>query len=307
MPKFNVRKSIVIQAPAEKVFATVRDFKQWQPWSPWFLAAPDCRLTYAADGRSYAWDGKIVGAGETGVITEEAPRSIKMRRVVQRPWKSVASVRFDFEETDAGIKVSWSMESTLPLFLFWMKPMMAAFTGMDYQRGLLMLKDHIEAGSVPSKVDFLGAASAPAFTYVGIKVLCPFDEISKHSRPAFERLFEWSKDAGIDPTAKPFSLYDKFDPVKSVMGFTAGIPVPKAPERLPPGFVSGDYPATKVYSVKHTGPYRHLGNMWAAGKAHERAKIFRQNNKIPPFETYENDPREVAENDLLTIVHFPMR
>ena len=34
--------------------------------------------------------------------------------------------------------------------------MMEAFIGMDYDRGLLMLKDLVEKGSVPSKLDFIG-------------------------------------------------------------------------------------------------------------------------------------------------------
>ena len=55
MPKISVVKSIVIGAPVERVYAVVRDFKQWQAWSPWLIAEPDAKVTCGDDGKSYAW------------------------------------------------------------------------------------------------------------------------------------------------------------------------------------------------------------------------------------------------------------
>ena len=40
---------------------------------------------------------------------------------------------------------------------------------------------------------------------------------------------------------------------------------------------------------------------------HGRAKLFRQSRKVIPFETYENSPEEVAETELVTLVHFPVK
>lgn len=32
---FRVERKVKIQAPPEKVFALINDFRQWGPWSPW--------------------------------------------------------------------------------------------------------------------------------------------------------------------------------------------------------------------------------------------------------------------------------
>ena len=277
MPKFNVKESVIINAPLEKVHACVRDFKQWNAWSPWVMAEPDCQLKYDADGRSYSWDGKIIGSGENAIISENAPHAIEYRLVFQKPWKSVASVHFEFVERDGGVHTTWSMESSIPFFLFWMKNMMAAFLGMDYRRGLEMLKDHVETGSVPSKLDFLGHQRFPGFRYVGVKAECSDDDIGETMARTMGQVKRLVKENNLPAAGQAFSVYHKFDPVKKLVVFTAGYAVSAELANLPAGMVAGEVRPGPVYSMKHTGPYRHLGNVWAAGMMHERAKVFRQN------------------------------
>ena len=61
MPKVSVRKSIVIDAPLEKVYEFVRNFKEWPAWSPWLITDPECKVSYADDGGQYTWEGDVVG------------------------------------------------------------------------------------------------------------------------------------------------------------------------------------------------------------------------------------------------------
>ena len=44
-------------------------------------------------------------------------------------------------ETRLSRVVVCPMRGALPWFLFWMRPAMETFIGMDYERGLKMLKD----------------------------------------------------------------------------------------------------------------------------------------------------------------------
>ena len=65
---FNVRRTATVNAPAEKVFAVISDFRQWRGWSPWENRDPAMKRTYEGSERGkgsiYAWDGnKNVGAG----------------------------------------------------------------------------------------------------------------------------------------------------------------------------------------------------------------------------------------------------
>lgn len=307
MPKFHVAKSILIQAPVEDVHAVVRDFRRWPEWSPWLITEPSTRVDYSADGRSYAWDGKITGCGQMAIARDDAPRSIDYQLTFLKPWKSVNSARFDFKERDGGTEVIWTMEGSLPFFMFWMKSMMTAYIGADYQRGLMMLKAVIETGDNPSKLEFTGRQSFPGCRYVGVRSCCPIAEISASMQQDMQKLMSWISQGGGQPDGKPFSICHQWNPVRGTTEYTLGFPLDSVPSGLSGGFVSGGIPACEVYQIRHTGPYRFLGNAWAAGAMRDRTKVFTANKRIDPFEIYLNDPTGVPESDLVTVLHFPVR
>ena len=172
MPKVAVRKSIIINAPLEKVYESVRDFKQWPVWSPWLITEPECQVTYADDGDQYAWDGNVVGSGEMAVLSEEKPNEITYQLTFLKPFKSQAGVAMNFAAKDGGTEIVWSMDSKLPFFLFFMRPMMTAIIGMDYERGLRMVKEYLETGEVRSKPEFPGQVAVSAVPYLGVRREC---------------------------------------------------------------------------------------------------------------------------------------
>lgn len=307
MPVFHVTKSIVIDKPIDQVYASVRDFRQWQVWSPWLRAEPGCEPVHADDGESYSWDGKIVGSGEMAITVEVPSKSIDYRLSFFKPWKSLNTTRFEFSEEGAGTKVTWSMVGSLPIYLFFLKGMMTAFIGMDYARGLRMLKDFLETGSVPSRLDFEGAKSGAGFSYVGIRSSCRMDEMATEMARIFEKLKRAMEVSGIEPSGAPFSVYHKWQMTKGIAQFTTGFPVASAPPALPEGLVSGVVPSSDVYVVKHTGPYRHLGNAWSAGMMHAQAKVFAKDKKFEPYEVYESSSKEVPENELVTVVKLGVK
>ena len=307
MPKFSVAKSIVINAPVETIHATIRDFKQWSAWSPWLIAEPDCKLTFSDDGNNYAWDGKITGSGEMEVTRDDPPNEIRYKLSFLKPWKSICETFFTFKRDGDGTQVIWTMNGSLPIFMFWMTKMMVVFIGMDYERGLTMLKQHIEGGRVLSKLDFPGIESFPGYRYVGIRTSCSIDSIGECMSRDFEKLKNWMGQSGINPPAPPFSIYHKWKPVAGLAEYTVALPVEKHPDNAPVGMFNDTFPACACYVVRHTGPYPQLGNAWSAGMMHSRAKVFAQKRGIPPFETYANDPEETAETELVTLVHFPVK
>ncbi len=307
MPEFAVEKTTTIEAPPQAVFDAVRDFRSWPAWSPWLIAEPGCKLDYREDGTGYTWDGEIVGSGEMAVVGEEAPRSIDCQLDFLKPWKSRSAVRFAFAARGGATEVTWTMRGSLPFFMFWMKGMMTAFVGMDYQRGLAMLKDHVEKGSVPCELEFAGVAPFEGFPYLGVKTACAIAEIGPRMGEDFEKLKALLAERGIEPAGKPFSIYHKWALTKGLTEYTIGFPVGGPPATPPSGFVTGELPSCRCYQVRHTGPYHHLGNAWASGMMHARAKVFRQNKRLPPFEIYQDEPGGADDTDLVTTVHFPAR
>ncbi|MEL6389833.1 MAG: SRPBCC family protein, partial [Bacteroidota bacterium] len=154
MPKMHIHRTIDINAPKEDIKAVLTDFNQWQEWSPWLIAEPAAKVEIADDAQSYRWTGARTGEGEMA-ITSTTDDLIKYDLRFIKPWKSESKVTFGLHAQEDHTKVSWTMDSSLPFFLFWMKKSMEAFVGSDYDRGLNMLKKKIETGSVPSKLEFV--------------------------------------------------------------------------------------------------------------------------------------------------------
>ena len=305
MARIHVVRKATIEAPPEKVYQVVRDFSRWADWAPWYVAEPDCKRSHDSEGCS--WAGRFVGEGSIRVVGESRPGSMDWEVNFLKPHKAVARVRFGFEKTEGGTEVSWSMDSTLPIFLFMMKGRMEAFIGMDYERGLDRLKAYIEKGRILSRQEFCGIIREEGFSYVGIREKSSLAEIGTRVRDAFRRFFEWQEESGTEPGDRMATLYHGFDLAGKRAEFTAAAPLERIPDSLPDNIVSGRIPAGRVYAVRHRGSYNHLGDAWAAGHAHAKEKAFTQDPKAICYEIYENDPQEVPEEDWSTLVCLPAR
>ena len=304
MPLFTVSKSIRIAAPVQQVYDLVRDFKSWPQWSPWLIAEPSAKLSYSDDGRGYTWDGSITGSGEMEITGGDPPWSIHYRLTFLKPWKSVNKTDFFLAEHDGTTELTWNMEGTLPWFMFWMKGMMSAWIGADYDRGLKMLKDLAESGAVPSKLEFMGKQKAGGFKYVGVRSTCSIRDIGPAMERSFAKLMAWMEASGATPTGAPFSIMHRWDPAKGTADCTVAVPTDAAATGE---MTAGEIPSCTAYVVKHTGSYRHLGNAWAAGMMHGRAKRFAADKKVPMFEIYDNDPTVTPEGELVTRIHLPAK
>jgi len=63
MPPESVSRTILINAPIDRVYASVRSLRDWPKWSPWLLIDPDCQLLHLDDGHGFAWEGPVAGEG----------------------------------------------------------------------------------------------------------------------------------------------------------------------------------------------------------------------------------------------------
>lgn len=113
-PEYRVERSLVIAAPAEKLFPYFDDHKKFNEWNPWAKMDPEAKNTYsgpeAGVGAVANWDGKMVGKG-SATITESKPNE----RIVERmdwlePMQGVSTVEFTFKaEGEGKTKVTWAM------------------------------------------------------------------------------------------------------------------------------------------------------------------------------------------------------
>jgi len=306
MPKFDVSRNILVKSPRAEVFAHIRNFKTWPGWSPWLITEPDCALNYEGSD-AYSWEGVTVGSGRMEIVaTGENGASIDYRLTFLKPWKSVADVRMILAEEGDRTRVTWSMNSSIPFFMFWKKSTIVAMIGMDYERGLRMLKDQLETGSVPTHLAFEESVGFDGCRYVGIHRECSIKEMGSNQERDLAKVQSWVDDHRDDPTGLPFSIYHQWKLAAGRVTYTLGIPMANVTV-VPNDLVTGAIPACDCYVVRHTGPFRHVGNAWAAGMMRAQSGIFKSSRSAKPFEVYEKLPKGPNCADAITAVYLPRR
>ena len=307
MPKINVSRKKIINVPVEKAYNLLSDMGKWQDWSPWLIAEPEAKVNVRSDNKYYDWTGTRVGEGNMEIVDQVENKSIRYDLNFIKPWKSNAKVEMHTKGVDGGTEIKWSMDSSLPFFMFWMKKMMEGFIGMDYDRGLNMLKDYAEDGKVHSKLNFIGHGKYPGCNYISISRSCSIQEMPKLMEADFTDLMSYTHTVKGFRPQDAFSMYHKWDIPNQKVKYTAGVPYDALPADLPSHYNKGSIPPIKTYTMEHVGPYQHLGNAWSTLYSMHRNKEFKPLKNIHPFETYGNSPKDTDPLDLISRIHFPIR
>lgn len=307
MPRYRIDKSISINKSPEELTNLLDNFNGWMPWSPWQIVEKEARVNISDDGKFYEWEGQIIGSGNMDVVSVDPGKKIEYNLTFLKPWKSKSKIYFEFIEKEVGTEVHWIMESSLPFFLFFMKKMMEAYLGMDFDRGLKMLKEYAEFGIVHSELTFNGPREFAGCQYIGIKTNCSFDEIDTCMERDFTTLMEFIRNGNEKYMAgNAMSIYHKWQIVKRRLVYTACVPVNGIPDSLPSNVFVGEIPPCKVYAIHHKGPFEYIGNAWSAQYSRKQAKFFKVNKRIDPIEVYHNSPKDTATNDLEADILMPI-
>lgn len=307
MPKFAVDRSIVIQRSSEEVFDKVADFAHWREWSPWLCAEPNATVTVSDNsnsiGSKYAWEGKIVGAGELEHESLSPGSRIEDKIRFFKPFKSESNVVFDFEPDDNGTKVTWKMQGALPWFMFWMKPMMQSLISMDYERGLKMLKEWIETGQIKSKTENKGVQNIGPLCMAGVRRISKLSEVSKWMGGDLKIAKQKLDEQSIQINGC-MAVYHKFNLRTQQMEYTSGYITSDVVDV--PGLNTWNIGNARALRCDHIGSYGHLGNGWFAANQIARNTKLKQSS-AGAFEIYRNDPESVAEEDLVTEIYLPLK
>ncbi len=142
---YEVRRSVTVDAPAERTHELVRDFHLWPQWSPWEDLDADLERTYggAPDGAgaTYAWSGnRKAGRGHMEIL-EETPGSVTVEVTFEKPFRSRSTSVFTFEESAGRTEVVWTMTGprTTALRVMGLVTSMDKLMGPDFEKGLARL------------------------------------------------------------------------------------------------------------------------------------------------------------------------
>jgi uncharacterized protein YndB with AHSA1/START domain len=151
---FTVRRTALIQAPAERIFPMVNNFQQWAHWSPWESRDPGMQRSFSGPesgkGAVYAWDGnRNVGSGRMEILDASSPSRIFIKLDFFKPFEGHNTAEFTFtpEHIASATNVIWVMRGPSPFVSKLMQVFMNfdAMIGRDFEAGLANLKKLAES------------------------------------------------------------------------------------------------------------------------------------------------------------------
>ena len=304
MPSFQVTRSVNINKNKTDVKTILSDFREMAKWSPWLVLEPDATLNYSEKqsqvGATQSWAGELIGKGSMELMEiEESTLHYDLR--FEKPFKSTAKVRFELREEEEQTSVTWLMDGQLPWYLFFLTKVMKVFIGMDYERGLTMLKEYAETGKVASELELIGEGELQEMYYMGLEGASSLKGIGEVMQKDFETLGAYVKEHNLPEESKVFSIYTSFDFMKSKSSFISCVSVDKEYE-VPEPFVKGKVEMGNVLNVRHTGRYENLGNAWAFIMNYTRSNKLGIQTKPFGYEFYVNSPEDTAPEALITDV-----
>jgi hypothetical protein len=310
MPAYELARSITINCSTQAAYELVSDYSTWTKWSPWLLAEPATKVNTSSDPRSigskYEWKGEITGQGELTTIELKRNESMIADLRFIKPFPALAKTGFLIAPVNNGIKLTWTMQGKMPWFLFWMIPMMKTLIGMDYQRGLTMIKDLLETGSIPSRLVFHDREEIQGFKMAGVVGSCSVDNIG----PAMEKTFEESqaefRKLGLPMNGEMISVYTKFRMKAGVFEYICGYVIPDEVDVHSQKLTVWKMPPGRAYRIEHVGSYRHLGNGWSAANQIVRARKWKQ-SRIGTYEIYRNADSAQSETEAITDIYLPLK
>ncbi len=136
-----------IDAPADKIFPLINDYKHWGSWSPYENLDPAMQRTFSGapsgKGSVYEWTGnKNVGQGRMEILDAAPPSKIVIKLDFFSPFEAHNIAEFTMRPQGSATKVTWAMHGPAPF----MAKIMHLFMNIDrmcgdqFQQGLTSMK-----------------------------------------------------------------------------------------------------------------------------------------------------------------------
>lgn len=146
---FSYERSVIIHAPAERIFPLIADPIAFNTWNP-FNEEPSIKGTYSGPARGpgarYTFESRKAGTGFTEIIEEHAPRHLVVRLVMTKPMACDNRVDFRLEPATGGTRVTWAMSGPMTFMGKVMNQVINCerMCGDQFTRGLGKLKSLVE-------------------------------------------------------------------------------------------------------------------------------------------------------------------
>lgn len=142
---FRVERSVMIAAPADKVYGLISAPAQWKQWTVWNQRDPNMQIAYSGppqgQGAKWSWQSASEGNGEMEFVAV-VPNESLTYRLTFPDFGMQSTGKMHVRPQDGGVRVSWSNEGdmgTNPVSR-WFGLFMDRMIGPDFEAGLANLK-----------------------------------------------------------------------------------------------------------------------------------------------------------------------
>ena len=146
---YMVERTLVIAAPAARVYPLVAAPRQWSHWSIWTKRDPAMHITYfgpeSGTGAGWRWDSRTEGRGEMTFTSADPSRGFTYKLYFP-DFDSTSTGDFAMTPEGEGTRITWNNRGNVgsnPL-RHYLALMMDRLVGPDFEAGLLNLKQLAE-------------------------------------------------------------------------------------------------------------------------------------------------------------------
>jgi uncharacterized protein YndB with AHSA1/START domain len=143
--KFEVARSIVINAPAERVYDDIADPRIWKQWSVWTKRDPNMDITYSGppfgQGAKWSWKSRSEGNGSMEFTKVDPNRRVEYS-LFFIDFNMRSAGEFRLEPEGRATRVTWTNRGDVgsnPL-KHYLAVSMDRMVGPDFEGGLANLK-----------------------------------------------------------------------------------------------------------------------------------------------------------------------
>ena len=142
---FKVTRSVVVAAPADKVYGLLANPRRWKEWSVWNQRDPGMAITYSGPesgvGAVWEWKSKSEGDGRMTFTAAEPGQRVGFDLFFP-DFGTTSHGELQLTAEGSGTRVTWEMNGDMgknPLF-HWMALFMDGMVGKDFEGGPSNLK-----------------------------------------------------------------------------------------------------------------------------------------------------------------------
>lgn len=147
---YHYEKSMVMNAPKEKVWQQISSMKAFNQWNPWMKLDKTMKIIYTGNsgevGDKYCWDSKNddAGAGCQEIKELVVNEKQKTEMIFIKPFEGQATSEIVLSSEGNSTKVIWTMDTEQDAMMKLIRPMMDYQMGKSYEEGLNNLKALVE-------------------------------------------------------------------------------------------------------------------------------------------------------------------